>query len=901
MGKFRRYNVFISSTFKDMDFERDIIKFKIIPRINQELKNYNVELTAIDLRVGINTKNLSEVKATQKILDICAQSIDNSRPFFIGLIGARYGWIPSDEEWNKFIRRLPKEYQLSMQETRGKSVTEIEIMYGALNQYSLDNSNVMFFMRNFDSYKDIPAEYLDKYVDNDPEKLDKLNVLKQRIYDTLNTKGGDNDYVVPYSLRWNNECNDFDDENSEFEELAYQLIMHHVVSEIEENDYEYNWQIEKDIALSTLEAKLSGICTELPFYENRMENTLFVGDVGSGRSTLLAYQYKLYKEQTDDICLVACLNKSIKLLYPRYLLTMWSLELASILGEESCDYVSFISNEEVGIQTICDDFYWLVDKALDQGRRVTVFIDDVDAFFRVNPGGAFLSWLDLRVNVLATTTIDFYKETILYHNNFDVVTLDYLSKSNQKKLISSLEKKYYFELPEKVKKKLVKDDHLPVFTSTWFRIFCLLNSVDFDEIRSNINFQSALESYLLSIYDDIFSSCDDNEELIPNLFLSVVCTMYGYDNDWYQNLLGYLSSSPFGLTLDDLRQLAGEDWDDVEWQHISYFLSDFIEVEFFEKRIISKFPYFGFDENTPYNDLVSFFETYPPKDETNFDNFGYAMLNVETPLVKYNSKIYPLSLSVVYALINNDWFEDEKIDDFCEVLSNSEISELMEQFHNILSYYDKNYLLPIEVENAFNNWEELLTKRERKELIKLFDTIENKFNYKHKILNALDKIYKYSPELKKPEGNIINDSLAELYQIREKNPMAELLSLHDNVCNAYDVLKDVDRINNEYQLEYILFIFLHVFGSAMKVLKTKSVVGDDAKIISDILSSSEYGYIICYYRLRYAFPFNSALNKIAMMMELSAERIAERESCIYPHSNNIKDCLSEIIDLMDKL
>ena len=87
----------------------------------------------------------------------------------------------------------------------------------------------------------------------------------------------------------------------------------------------------------------------------------------------------------------------------------------------------------------------------------------------------------------------------------------------------------------------------------------------------------------------------------------------------------------------------------------------------------------------------------------------------------------------------------------------------------------------------------------------------------------------------------------------------------------------------------------------MKVLKTKSVVGDDAKIISDILSSSEYGYIICYYRLRYAFPFNSALNKIAMMMELSAERIAERESCIYPHSNNIKDCLSEIIDLMDKL
>ena len=27
----RRYNIFISSTFKDMDYERDVIKFKVIP------------------------------------------------------------------------------------------------------------------------------------------------------------------------------------------------------------------------------------------------------------------------------------------------------------------------------------------------------------------------------------------------------------------------------------------------------------------------------------------------------------------------------------------------------------------------------------------------------------------------------------------------------------------------------------------------------------------------------------------------------------------------------------------------------------------------------------------------------------------------------------------------------
>ena len=906
MKKFRRYNVFISSTFRDMDFERDILKFKVIPRINTELKNYNVELTAIDLRVGINTEKLSEEKAAQKVLDVCAQSIDNSRPFFIGLIGSRYGWIPSDEDWNKFISRLPQEYQFSMQDTCGKSVTEIEIMYGALNQKSLDNSNVLFFMRNFDSYEDIPSEFLDKYVDKDPEKLDKLVALKQRIYDTINTKGGDDDYVIPYSLKWNRESNDFNDDNSEFEELAYKLIMHHVVAEIEDNDYEYNWQIEKDVAISALEAKLPGICTDLPFFEKRLENTLFVGDVGSGRSTLLAYQYKLYSEQTNDICLFASLNKSIKMLFPRYLLTMWCLELASILGEEPCDAYSFVVDEEVGIQTICDDFYWLVDKANDKGRRVTVFIDDVDAFFRINPHGAFLPWLDYRVNVIATTSLDLYKETILYHNNFEVVTIDTLSKSNLKKLISSLENKYYFELPEKVKKKLVKDDHLPVFISTWFRMCSLLNSVDFDEIRSKISFQSALEKYLLSFLDDIIYSCDNNEELMANSFLTVICKMYGYDVDWYQNLLGYLSSSPFGFTLDDLRQLAGDNWDDVEWQHISYFLSDFLEEEFFEKRIIAKSSYFGLDENTPYNDIVSYYETYPPKDDSNFDNFGYAMLNAETPLVKYNSKIFPLSFSLVYALINNDWFEDGKIDDLCEVLSDNEISELIAQLYNILAYYDKNNVLPVEVDKAFDNWEGLFSfsKKERNKFISNLDTIDNQFSYKIKFTNALNKIYEHRPELKNNKnGSEIsnNEYLSELYKIREKNPIAELLSLQDILCDINNFLKYEERINKEFQLEYILFVLLHVCGAATNIIKTQSIDGENVKVISGIIDSAEYGFIACYYRLRYAYPFNSALNKIAMMMELSAERIAERESCIYPHSNNIKDCLSEIINLIGKL
>ena len=40
----RRYNIFISSTFKDMDFERDVIKFRVIPELNRLFRDRRVEL-----------------------------------------------------------------------------------------------------------------------------------------------------------------------------------------------------------------------------------------------------------------------------------------------------------------------------------------------------------------------------------------------------------------------------------------------------------------------------------------------------------------------------------------------------------------------------------------------------------------------------------------------------------------------------------------------------------------------------------------------------------------------------------------------------------------------------------------------------------------------------------------
>ena len=52
--------LFVSSTFQDMQSERDAIRDIVLPRLNAEAQKYGQSVAACDLRWGINTQNLEE-------------------------------------------------------------------------------------------------------------------------------------------------------------------------------------------------------------------------------------------------------------------------------------------------------------------------------------------------------------------------------------------------------------------------------------------------------------------------------------------------------------------------------------------------------------------------------------------------------------------------------------------------------------------------------------------------------------------------------------------------------------------------------------------------------------------------------------------------------------------------
>jgi hypothetical protein len=76
----RQIRVFVSSTFRDMQEDRDhLVKF-VFPQLRQLCDSRGVVWSEVDLRWGVPDEDRAEV------LPICLEEIHRCRPFFIGLL-----------------------------------------------------------------------------------------------------------------------------------------------------------------------------------------------------------------------------------------------------------------------------------------------------------------------------------------------------------------------------------------------------------------------------------------------------------------------------------------------------------------------------------------------------------------------------------------------------------------------------------------------------------------------------------------------------------------------------------------------------------------------------------------------------------------------------------------------
>ncbi len=137
----RQMPVFISSTFQDMQEERDALIKKTFPRLKLFAAQRMVTLTPIDLRWGVTER---EAKSG-KVLELCLNEIERCQPFFIGILGARYGWSPRMEDLKCNDMLLDQYEWLRDDIENGISITEMEMQFAVFRRQH--HANAFFFIK----------------------------------------------------------------------------------------------------------------------------------------------------------------------------------------------------------------------------------------------------------------------------------------------------------------------------------------------------------------------------------------------------------------------------------------------------------------------------------------------------------------------------------------------------------------------------------------------------------------------------------------------------------------------------------------------------------------------------------------------------------------------------------
>ena len=160
--------VFLSSTFADMDKERSYFNEVLVPKLNRICAERGVSFFSVDLRWGIT----EEDQVDGKVLPICLSEIDKCRPYFIGILGNRYGSI---------LETVPEKISSTIPWLVGKeghSITELEMLYAVLEHNDEQTlSNCAFYFRS----DDLTDQLYGHLKSENPIAVENLKKLKQTI------------------------------------------------------------------------------------------------------------------------------------------------------------------------------------------------------------------------------------------------------------------------------------------------------------------------------------------------------------------------------------------------------------------------------------------------------------------------------------------------------------------------------------------------------------------------------------------------------------------------------------------------------------------------------------------------------------------------------------------------
>ncbi|KAJ8268578.1 hypothetical protein COCON_G00137500 [Conger conger] len=167
--RWRSVRVFVSSTFRDMQGERDVLVRSVFPELRRRAAPHCLHLQEVELRWGI-----TEEEAT-RALELCLAHVCRSQ-LLLAILGERYGLVPPCPE----LPPLPQ-YSWVDSAPAGLSVTEMEIrQFQALHPDSAQN-RMLFYFRTPQLPRSVPVTWRSEFASESKDAEAKMTDLKSRI------------------------------------------------------------------------------------------------------------------------------------------------------------------------------------------------------------------------------------------------------------------------------------------------------------------------------------------------------------------------------------------------------------------------------------------------------------------------------------------------------------------------------------------------------------------------------------------------------------------------------------------------------------------------------------------------------------------------------------------------
>ena len=506
-------SIFVSSTFSDFHHERDLIQRSVRPVLDELVMEYGCRVEIVDLRWGIDTSNVRiATNRDRKVFDVCLAEVDRCRPFFVGLLGDRYGWVPPARR----VRRVAGRAGLDAGDLVGASVTEIEFHDGGLQE---PTQEALFLLRTVEGSP--PADWQDA-------NTTALDRLRRRI----ETSGAE---TCTYRLTADSNgavaAPDF--ESLLLDRLAPRVVARGRLAAAARADDEGGdtlfWD-DRRTGFAGREAELSAVLEAL---RSRARGVVIVGPSGVGKSSLL----------------VAAMDRLVadgaRVVVHR--VTPWSASEAQLVA-------SIARELGIGIPagvTGRDALRALVDGARAMGQ-IVVAIDGIDGLELGELRDRLRPLTQMPGNVrLACTTTDDRQCAVLERAGLERVDVGLLAGRGLRRAVDALASSVRRELPDETAEVLAARPRTGLWLQLAVQQMIGIDEDEFERMDESLPPQLAVSQLLTSFAADL---PNDLGALVAQGFEAAE-TRCGRAP--VKTMLSALAVAPAGIDQADLAELAG--------------------------------------------------------------------------------------------------------------------------------------------------------------------------------------------------------------------------------------------------------------------------------------------------------------------------------------------------------